>query len=95
MLIHAASVITVSTILYTVSAMATSTIPSAAVSTIPATTLIPYECMSITRALRAHTPRAPCICIYIVQLGHMLSTTFTYMYEASASAHEQKYMHNA
>ena len=35
-----------------------------------------------TRALRAHTLRAPCICI-IVQLGHMLSTTFTYTYEAS------------
>ena len=45
-----------------------------------------------TRALRAHTPRAPSICI-IVQLGHMLSMTFTYTYEASA--HEQIYMHNA
>ena len=44
MLIHAASEITVSTILYTASAMATSTIPSAVVSTIPATTPIPYEC---------------------------------------------------
>ena len=38
--------------------------------------------LSKTRALRAHTPRVPCICI-IVQLGHMLSTTFTYTYEAS------------
>ena len=50
--------------------------------------------MIITRVLRAHTPRVPCIYI-IVQLGHMLSTTFTYTYEASASAHEQKYVHNA
>ena len=46
----------------------------------------------ITRALRAHTPHAHCICI-IVQLGYMLSATFTYTYEASA--HEQIYMHNA
>ena len=44
-----------------------------------------------TRALRAHTRRTPCIYI-IVQLGHMLLTTFTYTYEASA--HEHKYMHN-
>ena len=35
--------------------------------------------LSRTRALRAHTPRAPCICI-IVQLGHMLLTTSTYTY---------------
>ena len=40
----------------------------------------------LTRALRAHTPRAPCICI-IVQLGHMLSTTFTYTHEAGLEAH--------
>ena len=31
----------------------------------------------LTRALRAHTPRAPCICV-IVQL--LLLTTFTYTY---------------
>ena len=50
----------------------------------------------ITRALRAHTPRAPCICIdYRATWTYrgMLSTTFTYTYEASA--HEQKYLHNA
>ena len=34
---------------------------------------------STTRALRAHTPHAPCICIIV----HMLSMTFTYTYEAS------------
>ena len=33
----------------------------------------------ISGALRAHTPRAPCICV-IVQHGHMLLTTFTYTY---------------
>ena len=43
--------------------------------------------MNNTGALRAHTPRTPCICI-IVQLEHILWTTFTYTYEASA--HEQK-----
>ena len=40
---------------------------------------IEVECMHETRALRAHTPRAPCICV-IVQLGHMLLMTFTYTY---------------
>ena len=40
-----------------------------------------------TRALRAHTPHVPRICIIV--LGHMLLTTFTYAYEASR-AHEQK-----
>ena len=45
--------------------------------------------LQVLYGTRAH---APCICI-IVQLGHMLSTTFTYKYEASA--HEQKYMRNA
>ena len=47
---------------------------------------------NMTRALRAHTTRVPCIYI-IVQLGHRLWTTFTYTYEASV--HEQKFMHNA
>ena len=53
MLIYAASVITVSTILYTISALATSTTPSAVVSTIPATpTPIPYECISLILIIR-------------------------------------------
>ena len=46
-----------------------------------------------TRALRAHTLRALHLHCIIVQLGHMLWTTFTYTHEASA--HEQKVMHNA
>ena len=47
---------------------------------------------AVTRALRAHTPRALHsayhICV-IMQLGHMLSTTFAYTYEVSL-VHEQK-----
>ena len=42
-----------------------------------------------TRALRAHTPRAPCNCV-IVQLGHMLSPTITYARTRPSRAHEQK-----
>ena len=40
-----------------------------------------------TRALRAHTPRAPCNCV-IVQLGHMLSPTITYARTRPSRAHE-------
>ena len=38
-------------------------------------------------------PCTPCICM-IMQLGHMLSTTFTYTYKASR-AYEQKAQHHA
>ena len=39
----------------------------------------------VTRALRTHTLRAPCICIMDI----MILMTFTYTYEAS-HVHEQK-----
>ena len=36
----------------------------------------------MTRALRAHAPRTPCIYMYIiVQLRHIILMTFTYMDE--------------
>ena len=51
-----------------------------------------FDDLYLTKALNAHTPCAPCTAYRscsILQLGHMLSTTFTYTYEASR-AHEQK-----
>ena len=63
---------------------------------VPGMRLLAVPCYYVinTRALRAHTLATHALHstyhIYIIlQLGHMLSTTFTYMYEASC-AHEQK-----
>ena len=45
------------------------------------------NCVEFSRALRAHIPYVPCICI-IVQLGHAIDNLY-YMDDASL-AHEQK-----